>query len=561
MPAKRVDFSKPKVAYFSMEIGIQSDMPTYSGGLGILAGDFLRSAADLDIPLIGITLMYKRGFFRQIIDTDGQQQEENESWDPKKFCTKLPNTVKVKIRNRDVTVAAWLYELQGVHENTLPILLLDTDVPENSEYDRSLSYNLYGGDQEYRISQEIVLGIGGVKILDSLGCALDKYHMNEGHSAFLALELYKKAPKNKLESVRSKCVFTTHTPVPAGHDEFERSHAEQVLGENIPSDLKDSLFVKNILNMTNIGMRFSSHINGVAKKHEEVAKKMFPEYHIESITNGVHSVFWTSKHFAKLYDKYLGNWREDSFDLRYAMSIPNQEIIKSHQKSKSDLIDFINSKHKAKFDPEIFTIGFARRAAAYKRADLLFTSNEKLVEIAEKFGGLQIIYAGKSHPHDEEGKSIIKRIVQTSKELQANKLIKVIFLENYNIELAQLLVSGVDLWLNTPLRPLEASGTSGMKAAHNGVPQFSTLDGWWLEGHIENVTGWSMGPHPSASDPGDPSKDDDDLYAKLEYVILPMYYESRDKWADIMKHTIALNASFFNTQRMLQQYVMGVYFK
>lgn len=561
MPEKEAfDFSKSKIAYFSMEIGLESSIPTYSGGLGLLAGDFLRSAADLNIPLIGVSLLYRKGFFKQKIDSEGNQIEESENWDPKKFMKKLNQKTKVKIRNREVVLSCWLYELKGINEKTIPIIFLDSNLDENTEYDRSLTDTLYGGDNEYRISQEIILGIGGVRMLDELGAKIEKYHMNEGHSAFLALELYRKfsREKDKLEAVRKKCIFTTHTPVPAGHDEFDKKHAEEVLGENIPSDLKDKLFINNKLNMTNLGMRFSSHINGVAKKHKEVSKRMFPEYNIESITNGVHSVFWTSPHFAKLYDKFLGNWREDSFNLRYAISIPNDEIWKAHAKAKEDLIEFVNSKSNIKMKTEVFTIGFARRAATYKRGDLIFTNKQKLIEIAEKFEGLQIIFAGKAHPRDNEGKAIIKRIFQNIKETKGK--LKIVYLENYDIDTAKILVAGVDLWLNTPLRPLEASGTSGMKASHNGVPHFSTLDGWWLEGHIENFTGWSIGQKPSEYNPGDPNKDDEDLYAKLEYVILPTYYESKEKWATIMKHTIAINASFFNTQRMLQQYIQAVYF-
>lgn len=552
------DINKPKIAYFSMEIGLLGKIPTYSGGLGVLAGDFLRSAADVDIPLIGISLIYKKGYFKQRIDNEGNQVEENENWNPSDYMIKLPNKIKVKIRGREVSVCCWLYKLMGINGNILPVIFLDTDLSENSPYDRSLSYHLYGEDNEYRISQEIVLGIGGVRILDDIGVKVDKYHMNEGHSAFLALELYKKFNKDKLENVRKKCIFTTHTPVPAGHDQFERKHAEEVLGENINIDIKEKLFLNGFLNMTNIGMRFSSHINGVAKKHEEVSRKMFPDYHIESITNGVHSLFWTCEPMRKLYDKYLGNWREDSFNLRYIMSVPKEEILKAHQKSKEKLIKFVNKKFNAHMDVDTFTIGFARRFASYKRGDMLFYNKNKLIEIAKKYKGIQIIYSGKAHPKDGEGKEIIKRIVKNIGELKGK--VKIVFIENYDIDVSKMLVSGVDLWLNTPLRPKEASGTSGMKAAHNGVPQFSTLDGWWLEGHIENVTGWSIGPYPDGTN--DYSEEDlEDLYAKLEYVILPLYYDSKDKWAEIMRHTVAINASFFNTHRMLQQYVLSVYFK
>ena len=553
------DFKKIKIAYFSMEIGIDSKIPTYSGGLGLLAGDLLRSGADLDVPIMGITLLYKKGYIKQKIDSEGNQIEENETWMPEKFLKKLPNKISVKIRGRDVSVACWFYVLKGIKERTIPVIFLDTDLPENSDYDRKITECLYGGDDEYRISQEVVLGIGGVKMLESLGCEVDKYHMNEGHSALLALEVYKKFSRNKMENVRKKCVFTTHTPVPAGHDQFERNLAEEILQKNIPDEIREEIFFNNRLNMTYLGLRFSGHINGVAKKHEEISKKMFPGYHIESITNGVHSLFWTSESFQRLFDKYTPNWREDSFNLRYIISVPKEKIWSAHVKSKEKLINFLNKKYNLDFNPKIFTIGFARRATGYKRADLIFSDVNKLIEIAEKFKGLQIIFSGKSHPRDTEGKEIIKRIFHKSHELK-NK-IKIFYVPNYNIEVAKMLVSGVDLWLNTPLRPKEASGTSGMKAAHNGIPQFSVLDGWWLEGHIENVTGWSIGCHPEDFIQNKPEEDVKDLYAKLEYLILPTYYDSRDKWTEIMRYTIAINASFFNTHRVMQQYVLNSYFK
>lgn len=559
MVKKNFNDNRQRIAYFTMEIGIIGKIPTYSGGLGVLAADFLRSAADLDIPMVGVSLLYKKGYFKQKIDEIGNQSEENESWSPEKYMTRLSKKIKVKIRGRDVSVIAWLYELKGIKGNILPILFLDSDLSENSEYDRSLCYHLYGKDNEYRISQEIILGIGGVKMLEALNFDILKYHMNEGHSAFLALELYKKFNKDKLENVRNKCVFTTHTPVAAGHDQFERKHAEEVLGENLDIDIKEKLFINNSLNMTNIGMRFSSHINGVAKKHEEVSKKMFPDYHIESITNGVHSNFWSSEPMKKLFDRYLGNWREDPFNLRYIMGVQKEEIWKAHQKSKNDLIKYVNKRFKSNMDINTFTIGFARRFAAYKRGDLIFSNKNRLVEIAKKYKGLQIIFSGKAHPNDGEGKEIIKRIIRNIHELQGK--VKIVFIDDYDIDVAKMLVSGVDLWLNTPLRPKEASGTSGMKAAHNGIPQFSTLDGWWLEGHIENVTGWSIGPCPECLLPDNTSEDIEDLYSKLEYVILPLYHQSKDKWTEVMRHTIAINASFFNTHRMLQQYVSNVYFK
>ncbi len=551
-----INFNKCKVAYFSMEIAMIRDMPTYSGGLGVLAGDMLRSAADLKAPIVGVTLLYKKGYFKQKIDKDGNQIEEEESWNPEKFLKKLPDRVIVKIRNREVYVRAWLYELRGVNGNVNPVLFLDTDLPENGDYDKQITSKLYGSEDEYRLSQEIVLGIGGVKMLDSLGCNPEKYHMNEGHSALLALEVYNKFEKNNLENTRKKCVFTTHTPVPAGHDQFDRRQAEEMLYDHIPNEIREKLFYHDKLNMTYLGLRFSKHINGVAKKHTEVSKSMFPGYEIDSITNGIHSAFWTSDPFKKLFDKYIPRWREDSFNLRYVMGIPKERIWKAHQQAKKRLLKYVKKKTGVKMDVNTFTIGFARRAASYKRGDLLLRDLERLKSLANNSGEIQIIYAGKSHPKDGEGKDLIKRIHQKIGELAGK--IKIVYLENYDIELGKLMTSGVDIWLNTPLKPKEASGTSGMKAAHNGVPQFSVLDGWWIEGHIENVTGWSIGKD---SKENNEEEDLQDIYSKLEYVIMPLYYHQNDKWVNMMKSTIALNASFFNTHRMVQQYVLTDYFE
>jgi starch phosphorylase len=558
---QRVNFKDNTVAYFSMEIGIDKNVPTYSGGLGVLAGDTLRSDADLELPVIGVTLLYEKGYFRQKLDKYGHQTEEEVSWQPSNFMKSLPNKVSVRIEGRDVKIKAWQYTVEGITGRANPIIFLDTDLPENSEQDRRITHHLYGNDEKYRFEQEIVLGIGGVKMLESLGCVnLRKYHMNEGHSALLTLELLKKSKaSNKIEDVRKKCVFTTHTPVPAGHDQFPRELAEKLLGDYIEEDLKKECFYKHKLNMTYLGLRFSKFINGVAKKHGEVSRSMFPGYRIESITNGVHSGFWVSEPMGKLFDKYLKGWDCDPFNLRYVLGIPKEEIWEAHQKAKKNLMTYLNKKYKLEMDPEIFTIGFARRAATYKRGDMLFSDVNRLLKIADKSKGLQIIYAGKAHPRDTEGKKVIKKIIESMKVVKHK--IKVWYVENYDIGVAKLLVSGVDLWLNTPMRPNEASGTSGMKAAHNGIPQLSILDGWWIEGHIENVTGWSIGSHPDESKENIHDEDVEDMYTKLEYIILPKFYNQRDNWVETMRHAIAINGSFFNTHRMVKQYVMNAYFK
>ncbi|WKZ14920.1 MAG: alpha-glucan family phosphorylase [Candidatus Jettenia caeni] len=359
------------------------------------------------------------------------------------------------------------------------------------------------------------------------------------------------------ETVRNLCVFTTHTPVPAGHDQFSYDLVNRVLGELVPLDILKMLAGEEKLNTTLLALNLSKYINGVAKKHGDVSKSMFPGYPIDSITNGVHSVTWTCDSFKELYDKYIPGWKNDPFSLRYALNIPKREIWQAHDKAKRILVDYINKEENAGFHYDTFTIGFARRATLYKRADLVFSDINRLIDISDTMGKIQIVFAGKAHPQDWPGKEMIKRIFSDINRLRDK--VKIIYLENYDMELGKMLTSGVDLWLNTPQRPNEASGTSGMKATHNGVPSFSVLDGWWIEGHIEGVTGWSIGPE--TIDSGyDSKKDAEELYRKLETIIVPIFYHNRNKWIGIMQHSIAINASFFNTHRMVQQYVLNSYF-
>lgn len=551
-----------RIAYFSMEIGVDCRIPTYSGGLGVLAGDTIKSCADLKVPIVAVTLLYQNGYFNQKLDAQGNQQELSVQWNPKDFLKPLPNKIGVQIENRTVAIQAWQFDVKGITGYSVPIIFLDTDLKENSEYDRGLNDYLYGGDDKYRLAQEIILGIGGVRMLNDLGCTdIKKYHMNEGHASLLTIELLnerkrKEEPIWDFEGVRELCVFTTHTPVPAGHDQFSYDLVSSVLGEFVPLNVLKMLAGENRLNLTLLALNLSKYINGVAKRHGEVSQSMFPGYPIESITNGVHSYAWVCDSFKKLYDKYIPGWANDPFSLRYVLSIPKIEIWAAHSAAKRRLIDYVNTLPKGGFDYGALTIGFARRAATYKRADLVFTDIGRLVHISENVGKLQFVFAGKAHPKDLPGKELIKRLFSNINQLKDK--IKIIYLENYDIELGKMLTSGVDLWLNTPQRPNEASGTSGMKTAHNGVPSFSILDGWWIEGHIEGVTGWSIGP--KASDTSSDSKTDaQELYDKLERVIVPLFYNNRDKWIEIMQHSIAINASFFNTHRMVQQYVLNSY--
>jgi starch phosphorylase len=549
---------KPKIAYFSMEFGIDENIPSYSGGLGILSGDTIKSCADLNVPIVGVTLLSENGYFYQQIDEDGNQIELPIKFSVPNYLILLPTTTSVKIDDRDVKIRVWLYQYRGVGGYIVPVFFLDTNIAGNSDWDRELTKYLYGGDNKYRLAQEIILGIGGVRIINALGYkTIDKYHMNEGHAALGTLELFDKC--NDVEKVREQCVFTTHTPVAAGHDQFDLSYAKPMIGNILPDFILKDVTFENKLNMTRLALFFSHYVNGVAKKHGEVSRLMFPGYTIDSITNGIHSATWASDSFKRLYDKHMPGWRSDPYILRSAFSIQKNEVWDAHIEAKKDLINFVNKRYNAGMNYEDFTIGFARRQTAYKRPDLLIYDTDRLEQIANKVGPIQIIYSGKAHPKDQSGKDSIKKIFNIMRMIRNN--IKITFIQNYDIAIAKLMISGVDIWLNTPRRPQEASGTSGMKAAHNGIPQVGTLDGWWLEGCIENITGWSIGPEKSKDEESDDSIDRYDLYDKLENTIIPKFYHDRDNWIRTMRSCIAINASFFNTNRMVQQYVLNAYFK
>jgi len=548
---------KPKIAYFSMEIGIDENIPSYSGGLGILSGDSIKSCADLNVPVVGITLLSENGYFYQKLDEYGNQIELPIQFSISNFLQELPSNTTVEIEGRDVKVRPWLYKYRGVGGYIVPIFFLDTNVSGNTDQDRQLTKYLYGGDNKYRLAQEIILGIGGVRILRDLGYnTIDKYHMNEGHAALGTLELYDQS--NDVEIVRQQCVFTTHTPVAAGHDQFDINMAKSMIGKILPEFILDDITFENKLNMTRLALFFSHYINGVAKKHGEVSRMMFPGYSIDSITNGVHSATWVSEPFQRIFDKHIPGWRSDPNSLRAASGIDKAEIWNAHTEAKRELINFVNKRYNVDMNYNDFTIGFARRQTAYKRPDLLISDPNRLMDIADKVGPIQIIYSGKAHPNDCSGKESIRKIFDAMKKI--NGKIKMAYIHNYDMSIAKMMVSGVDLWLNTPRRPMEASGTSGMKAAHNGVPQFSTLDGWWIEGWIENITGWSIGSRKSNERESDDDADRRDLYNKLESWIMPKFYKDRDNWIRTMRSCIAINASFFNTNRMIQQYVLNAYF-
>lgn len=551
------------VAYFSMEIAIHPSMPTYSGGLGILAGDTLRSAADMGLPLVAFTLVHRQGYFQQHLDTNGVQTEQTQVWDPALSLTELPTRITVSIEDRVVVVRAWRYDAVGRSGHIVPIYLLDTDIEGNTAWDRGLTDHLYGGDSNYRLQQEIILGMGGVRILNALALHANVYHMNEGHAALLTLALLERqmsggpaTPVTELDvnTVRAKCVFTTHTPVPAGHDRFNIEQTIRILGGERTARLERlGCITDGCLNMTHLALRFSRYANGVALQHGKVSREMFPAANIDSITNGVHAATWASESMQEMLDEQIPAWRRDNLYLRNAIDIPHEQMLKVHARNKDDLFREIATRTGKALDPKVLTIGFARRAATYKRADLLFTDPSRLAAIAKQAGGLQIIYGGKAHPQDQPGKEIIRRVVETAAHLSDNTL-HILYLENYAWDLGALMTAGVDVWLNTPRRPYEASGTSGMKAALNGVPSLSILDGWWIEGCIEDVTGWAI------EDGEDDAAEALSLYEKLEKSVVPLFLKSPDHWAQLMRTTLAFNGSFFNTNRMVKQYTRNAYY-
>jgi starch phosphorylase len=560
------------IAYFSMEIGLNSVIPTYSGGLGVLAGDTLRSAADAGIAMAGITLLSRKGYFRQRLDDTGWQSEEPANWSVHDYLLPVDAEAVVEIEDHQVKVRAWRYDITGCSGHIVPVFLLDTDVEGNSDYNRSLTDHLYGGDEYYRLCQEVILGIGGIRFLRALDYTnIERYHMNEGHSSLLVFELITemtdkdggiKSPDKYLQKVRRQCVFTTHTPVAAGHDRFPAALASKVLKQCKPfGDCIENICHDHELNLTHLALSASYYVNGVAKKHRETSRKMFQDYRIDSITNGIHAHTWASDAMRELFDRIIPDWREDNLGLRYSINIDLDAIWQAHLLAKRHLIEYVNKVCNVGLDQGLMTLGFARRATTYKRNTLIFTDIDRLRTIAMHSGPIQIIFAGKAHPKDIQGKELIREIFRIKNTL--NDDIRIAYVPDYDMEIGRLMTSGVDLWLNTPLPPMEASGTSGMKAAINGVPSLSVLDGWWIEGCIEGVTGWAISNSEQQTNDAaaTTTHEADILYSKLENIIIPMYYHNRDAYVTIMRNAIAINGSFFNTERMISQYVTKAYFR
>lgn len=572
------------VAYFTMEVALEGGIPTYAGGLGVLAGDLVSSAADLGMPFVAVTLLYRGGYFRQEVDSGGNQVEEATAWRPADRLEQLPERVEVGIDGRSVAVAAWRLVVGGEDRTSgVPVLFLDTDLPENASEDRVITDRLYGGDNEYRLRQEVVLGIGGHAMLDRLGYRhIARFHMNEGHAALLtvaeleAIGAAESPSRTDVEAVRARCVFTTHTPVAAGHDRFCAKLVTKVLGERRAGLLQSlGVLAGGYLDMTSLGAALSDYVNAVSRRHAVVTRAMLPGVEVPSITNGVHHVRWASPAMRSLFDEHIPGWRQESALLRYASELPPEALASAHNRSKEILLDLVADRTGLELRREVLTVGFARRITPYKRALLFLTDPERLGTVAERHGGLQFVCSGKAHPRDEGGKEAIADLVRAAR--QGLPGVEIAFVENYDLAVAAAVCAGSDLWLNTPRRPLEASGTSGMKAALNGVPSLSILDGWWLEGCVEGVTGWAIGdavrgdeavaPAEEAADEeaGNSSadavsaSDADSLYTKLDAVVAPLFYGEPAGYLTVMRSAIALNGSFFTTDRMAREYAERAY--
>jgi starch phosphorylase len=597
------------IAYFSAEFGIHESIPVYSGGLGVLAGDHLKSASDLGLPLVGVGLMYREGYFRQYLNADGWQQErypENDFFTlpliQQTDANGKPILVPIPLPGRTVQGKVWCIQVGRV-----PLYLLDCNIPQNQPDDRNITAQLYGGDKENRIKQEIVLGIGGVRALRALGKEPTVCHLNEGHSAFCALERIRILMEEKKlafgparEAIKAGTCFTTHTPVPAGNEVFTPALVDQYLGgymQALGLDRKAFLGLgrQNPDNegehfgMTVLALKLANVSNGVSQLHGAVSRKMWQglwpglpenEVPITAITNGVHTRSWLAPEIAQIYDRYLGiEWEERPTDhaaWRRVEQIPDAELWRTQERGRSRLVTFARSRLRLQLqrrgapplevasaaevlDPDALTIGFARRFATYKRGSLIFRDVERLKAILNnKHWPVQLIFAGKAHPHDTEGKKVIADVLHMARRHEMRS--RVVFLEDYDMNVTRQMVQGVDVWLNNPRRPLEASGTSGMKVCVNGGLNLSVLDGWWVEGYQQD-NGWAIGAGEEYTDLDYQDQvESRAIYDLLEQEVVPIFYERGSdgvprEWLKRMKRNIATNVPFFNTSRMVQQYV------
>ena len=539
------------VGYFTAEIGLWSELHTYSGGLGVLAGDHVKSAADANIPFVGVTLLYRKGYGRQHLDKDGIQTETYRDLDPAQHLQDTGMDISLPLDGGELWAKVWRADITGVSGHEVHVYFLDTFHPKNTERHLDLGLTLYGGDDWVRIRQEYLLGIGGLRLIDKLGLDVDGLHLNEGHCTFALLEMLNRGWTR--EQLAKRVLFTTHTPVPAGHDRFEWDAVEEVLGDLLPSDAKQLVIDAGDpeegrrISMSHLAVALSGPVNAVSNLNAWVASSMFADHHIAPITNGVHHLTWTSPMMGELFDEQLPGWREDPTKLAHAGKIPTEELAEARTVARKVLRELVQTSTGVRLDKNRLTIGFARRFATYKRANLVFSDLERLREIGA--GKIQFVFSGKAHPRDEGGKALIKSIFDSAKDLENE--IPVAFLEDYSMATGLAMTGGVDIWLNNPIRPMEASGTSGMKAAMNGVPNCSILDGWWPEGCEHGVNGWAIG---GADDERDDVRDAKNVLDVIENEVLPAWEEGDEKWCEIMRASIATSARFTGA-RMISDYL------
>ena len=540
----------PVVGYFTAEIGLWSELHTYSGGLGVLAGDHVKSAADAGIPLVGVTLLYHQGYARQHIDDAGIQTETFPEVDMNRLLSKTDIVLELELDGKPLFAYVWMAEVLGQSGHMVPVYFMDTRHPENATEHQDLSSRLYGGDDGVRIRQEYVLGVGGVQLFDHLEVELSGLHLNEGHCTFAMLELLKRGWSR--EQLAQRSLFTTHTPVPAGHDRFDWSLVEDVIGDLLPTDAKE--LVRSAgdpehgarCSMSHLAVSLSTSVNAVSKLNADVAMTMFDQ-NIQPITNGVHHITWTSPVMASLFDKHLADWRIQPESISNADTLPTKDLREARSNARNQLHDYVQSTTGVELFSDRLTIGFARRFATYKRANLVFKDLERLRAIGA--GKIQFVFSGKAHPRDQGGKQLIRDIFESAHQIADE--IPVAFIENYDMHTGLMMTSGVDIWLNNPIRPMEASGTSGMKAAMNGVPNCSILDGWWPEACLHGVNGWAIG---NAEDDRNDDRDAENIYNVLQHDVIPLWEQEGDGWAEMMKASIAASAGFTG-QRMIQDYL------
>ena len=594
------------VAYFCAEFGLHNSVPIYSGGLGVLAGDHCKSSSDLGIPLVGIGLYYTRGYFDQKLRLDGWQEDSDEQFDVAntplervQLPGKDPWLAKVNTFGRDIHIAVW-----RMHVGRVPVYLLDSNLEQNDPADRDLTSKLYTGGPDVRLRQEWILGVGGVRVLRALGIAPAAWHANEGHAAFMLVERVREymsaglSYEEAVVKVRASSIFTTHTPVPAGHDTFSHEQVASCAGP-LYQEMGITRFLsigqhpteeQGRFHMTVCALRLSKHVNGVARRHGEVSRQIWAplwpdrddsQVPIGHVTNGVHKATWTSKEMMELFDHSFGhdwgNRVEDPALWESVLEIDDVRLWGTHLELKTDLMNFVREQARRRWarhwkeaahvvgagtllNPNVLTIGFARRFATYKRADLVFSNIDRLrTLLVDNTRPVQIIFAGKAHPADTPGKEVLRTVYGFTRDPKLEG--RVAFIEDYDLHLAHRLVQGVDVWLNLPRVPLEASGTSGMKAALNGVPQLSTLDGWWHEGY-DGLNGWAIPPAASRATPDE--WDADRFYTLLEEQVIPLYYTRDERgvlhgWIQKMKHAIRVAGQQFTSRRMLQNYSRQYY--